>query len=251
LASWRFNKTGRREDLPPPRLLRIHPARPASLHRVGRSPARMCAGTFPPTTPSPSVPPLLRQEGSVPAHPPAGGELCFSKPANPVNPVYFCSCSYRRSSAFIGGSKIRIQDQGFSVLSSVCFRVIPWLIGFYRCPSAFIGGSKAVSRDSTSCSYPRLSAFICGSILVFLGVLGGSILVLIFLCVLRVLCGSAFLPQFREGADRCIHVRRRDVAVGDEAQHVDVGRRDQHALRLQVRRPLRRAAAALPHVHAH
>jgi hypothetical protein len=35
--------------------------------------------------------------------PPAGGEVCFSKPVNPVNPVYFYSCSYRRSSASIGG----------------------------------------------------------------------------------------------------------------------------------------------------
>ena len=49
----------RRHRLPPPRLLCSHPARPAALHRVGRSPARTCAGTF----------------FETPAHPQAGGEL--------------------------------------------------------------------------------------------------------------------------------------------------------------------------------
>jgi hypothetical protein len=68
------------------------PTRPAALHRVGRSPARMCAGTFFET---PSHP---RAGGEFPGHPRAGGESSCSNPVNPVNPVYFCSCSYRRSS---------------------------------------------------------------------------------------------------------------------------------------------------------
>jgi hypothetical protein len=47
--------------------------------------------------------------------------------------VFKFICIHLRSSA---AQNIRIQDQGFSVLSSVCFRVIPWLIGFHRHPSA-------------------------------------------------------------------------------------------------------------------
>jgi hypothetical protein len=31
---------------------------------------------------------------------------------------------------------LRIKDQGFSIFISVCFRVFPWLIGFYRGLSA-------------------------------------------------------------------------------------------------------------------
>jgi hypothetical protein len=60
---------------------------------------------------------------------------------------------------------------------------------FHRRLSASIGGSKAVSRDSTSCSYPRVSAFICGSILVCLGGLGGSVIVLLFSAVRIFLIG--------------------------------------------------------------
>jgi hypothetical protein len=44
-------------------------------------------------------------------------------------------------------------------------------------------------------SYRRLSAFICGSVLIFLGVLGelgGSIIDFDSLCALRVLCGLRF-----------------------------------------------------------
>ena len=63
-----------------------------------------------------------------------------------------------------------------------------------------------VEDESIFASHPRLSASICGSILVFLGALGGlggslivlgslgvlAVQLLVFLCVLRVLCGSAF-----------------------------------------------------------
>ena len=60
-----------------------HPARPAALHRVGRSPARMCAGTFFPG-PNPCMASGVRGLGRTqvrpsntpltPAHPRAGGE---------------------------------------------------------------------------------------------------------------------------------------------------------------------------------
>jgi hypothetical protein len=33
-------------------------------------------------------------------------------------------------------TEFRIKDQGISIFISVCFRVFPWLIGFYRSPSA-------------------------------------------------------------------------------------------------------------------
>ena len=48
---------------------------------------------------------------------------------------------------FICGLRNTIQDQGFSVLFSVCFRVFPWLIGLYRRASAFIGGDHGGMMD--------------------------------------------------------------------------------------------------------
>src|SRR3970282_1567240 len=96
----RFTAPGRRDlslfASTPPVPTRCHPQLRAALYFFPpsqgegteggggcdcRSPAQTCAGTFTPTTPSPSAPPLLRQEGSTPAHPWKGGELsgggCF------------------------------------------------------------------------------------------------------------------------------------------------------------------------------